>query len=95
MAIKKKVVLENGVTTNYHRIVSLNKIINKSNIIEVASYTGEDKRAEEDNAIKNSKPMNVFTHTSFIQIPYDENMTIGEAYDYIKNLDNFKNSKDI
>lgn len=95
MAIKKKIILENGIITNYHRIVSLNKIINKSNIIEVASYTDEIKRKDEENAIENSEPMNVFINTSYIQIPYDENMTIANAYDYLKTLDNFKKAKDI
>lgn len=95
MALKKKIELDNGVITNYHRIVSLNKIINKSNIIEVASYTDENKRAEEKTALENSEAMNVFIHTTYLQVPYAEDMTITEAYDYIKTLDNFKNSKDI
>ena len=38
MALIKEIVLDNGTTLNYHRIVSLNKIVNKSNIIEIASY---------------------------------------------------------
>ena len=33
--------------------------------------------------------------TNYIQIPYDEEMTVAGAYDYIKTLDSFKNSKDI
>jgi hypothetical protein len=88
MAIKKKIQLDNGIITNYHRIVSLNKIINNSNIIEVASYTSEEKRKEENSG-------NAFIHTTYLQIPYNENMTVSEAYDYIKTLENFKNSKDI
>jgi hypothetical protein len=88
MAIKKKIQLENGIITNYHRIVSLNKIINNSNIIEVASYTSEEKRKEENSG-------NAFINTTYLQIPYNENMTVSEAYDYIKTLENFKNSKDI
>ena len=27
MALKKEIELENGITTNYHRIVSINKIV--------------------------------------------------------------------
>lgn len=89
MAIKKKIQLENGVIVNYHRIVSLNKIINNSNIIEIASYTDEDKRKEE------GASTNIFIHTNYLQIPYDEKMTVSDAYEYIKTLDSFKNSKDI
>lgn len=89
MAIKKKIQLENGVIVNYHRIVSLTKIINNSNIIEIASYTDETKRKEENSST------NIFIQTNYIQIPYDEKMTVSDAYEYIKTLDSFKNSKDI
>ena len=47
MALNKKIQLENGVEVNYHRIVSVNEIINDQTIIEVASYTSEEKRGEE------------------------------------------------
>jgi len=48
MALKKIIELENGVVLNYHRIVSLNKITNISNVIEVASYTNEKQRKKEE-----------------------------------------------
>ena len=44
MALQKEIVLKNGVTTNYHRIVSLNLITNWSIIIEVRSYVSKDGR---------------------------------------------------
>ena len=47
MALIKNIELDNGVMVNYHRIVSLNKITNICNNIEVASYTTKDKREEE------------------------------------------------
>ena len=47
MALKKEIELDNGVIVNYHRIVSLNKITNISNIVEIASYSSENKREEE------------------------------------------------
>lgn len=47
MALIKEIVLDNGTILNYHRIVSLNKIVNKSNIIEIASYISKEKRQEE------------------------------------------------
>ena len=43
MALKKQVELYNGIITNYHRIVSINKITNNCNIIEVASYISEQQ----------------------------------------------------
>lgn len=47
MALKKEIELDNGVIVNYHRIVSLNKITNVGNIIEMASYVSKKKRDEE------------------------------------------------
>lgn len=92
MALKKEIILDNGVTTNYHRIVSLNNIINICNIIEIASYTSEDKRNEEKLAIQNSKAMDVFINTEYINKEYTENFTIKQAYEYLKSLDKFKNA---
>ena len=47
MALKKLITLDNGIPLSYHRIVSLNKITNNCNIIEIASYVSEEKRQEE------------------------------------------------
>ena len=47
MALKKEIVLDSGVITKYHRIVSINNVTNVCSIIEVASYTSEEKRNEE------------------------------------------------
>lgn len=94
MAIKKEIELDNGVVVRYHRIVSINKITNVQNTIEVASYTNDLKREEEKQAIEEGQPMNVFIDTNFIVAEYDENLTIEDAYDYLKTLDKFKNSQD-
>lgn len=94
MAINKEIELDNGITVRYHRIVSINKITNTQNTIEVASYTSEEKRKEEKQAITEGKPMNVFIDTNYIDTEYDENLTIEEAYDYLKTLDKFKNAED-
>ncbi len=98
MALKKEIVLENGVTVNYHRIVSLNKLINKSNIIEVASYTSKQKRKEEQNyyvSEEQDKQMNIFIDTNYINKNYDENETIEDAYKYLKTTEKFKEAEDI
>ena len=95
MALKKDIILDNGVIVKYHRIVSLNKITNNSNIIEVASYTSEEKRQEEKEAIKNSKSMNVFIHTTYLDKEYDETETIEDAYTYLKAREIFKDAEDV
>lgn len=96
MALKKEIILDNGVPTNYHRVVSINKITNVGNIIEVASYTSEEKREEERTyyeSKKTDKSMNVFTNTEYISKEYDENEGIQEIYEYLKTLDKYKNAE--
>ena len=94
MAINKKIELENGVITTYHRIVSVNQIINVGTILEVASYTDEKKREEEKEAIKNSEPMNVFINTEYIDTEYSDKMNIEEAYKFLKTVDKYKKASD-
>lgn len=98
MAIKKEIELENGIIVNYHRIVSINKITNSCNIIEVASYTSENQREKEKEyyrSIDEDKQMNVFIETDYIQKEYLENETIEECYEYLKTLDKFKDAIDV
>jgi hypothetical protein len=101
MALSKKITLENGVEVNYHRIVSITEIINEQTIIELASYTSEEKRNEEKNALETGNktgeavPMNVFIDTKYINKDYSEKDTINNCYEYLKTTDEFKNSKDI
>lgn len=47
MALKKELLLKNGITVNYHRIVALNEIINENISIQVLSYLDESKRTAE------------------------------------------------
>lgn len=94
MALKKQIELDNGVIVNYHRIVSINKITNVSNIIEVASYTTEEKREEEKEAIANGTEMNVFIYTQYINDTYNESSTIEDTYEYLKTLEQFKDAED-
>ena len=89
MAIIKKVELENGVIVNYHRIVSINNIINHASIIEVAGYTGKAKREEEKQKSKTGEPMNVFIFTKYIDIPYNADLNVNSAYEYIKTLSDY------
>lgn len=95
MALLKEITLENGVVVRYHRIVSINKITNNSTIVEVASYTNEEKREEEREAIKNGKSMNVFIDTNYYNFDYNENDNIQDYYNKLKELDKFKDSEDI
>lgn len=101
MALSKKIELDSGVEVNYHRIVSITNIINEQTIIEIASYTSKVKREEEKSALEDGKksgeavPMNVFINTSYIPKEYAEKETIKDYYNYLKTLDEFKNSQDV
>lgn len=94
MALKKQIELDNGITVNYHRIVSINKITNNSNIIEIASYTSKEKRQKEIEAIQNGSEMNVFIETTYLNKEYNETDTIKDLYDYLKTTDKFKDAED-
>lgn len=91
MALLKEKELENGVTVRYHRIVSINEIINNSIVIEVASYTSEEKRNED---VPSSETKNVFIDTKFYNIDYTSNYSVKKAYEYLKSLDEFKDAED-
>lgn len=98
MALKKEIELKNGVIVNYHRIVSINKITNSSNIIEVASYTNKEKRLEEKEFYKSTeenKQMDIFIDTTYIEKEYNADETIEEIYNYLKNTEKFKGAEDI
>lgn len=98
MALLKTIELSNGVTVTYHRIVSVIKVTNNSNIIEVASYTSQEKRQEEIDYYNSEDPdksMNVFIYSQHISKEYDEEETIVDAYEYLKSTDMFKDAEDV
>lgn len=101
MALQKEIELENGIIVNYHRIVSLSKITNQLNIIEVASYTSKEKREEEQETIKKGQEAgeaistNIFIDTTYINKEYSEDETIKDAYEYLKTTDKYKDAEDI
>lgn len=98
MALQKQIELDNGIIVNYHRIVSINKITNIQTIIEVASYISKEKREEEINYYKSTdenKSMNVWMYTTYIHTEYNANMTIENAYKYLKTIEKFENAEDI
>lgn len=94
MAIIKKIELNSGVTINYHRVVSVNNITNQSSIIEVAGYTSKSKRIEEKQKVESGEEMNVFINTKYLSVPYNVNLNVNSAYEYIKTLDEYSDYTD-
>ncbi len=109
MALQKEIISNNGVPLNYHRVVSVNSITNISTNIEVASYVNEEKRLEEkeyqelqmkedrtpEEEEELEKGINVYIDTDFVQIPYDKDMNVDSAYEYLITLDKYKGSKNV
>lgn len=95
MALQKEIVLDSGITVNYHRVVSVNNITNHASIIEVASYTSKEKREEEKEKLANNEPMNIYIETEYISTEYVETMNVVNAYDYLKQIDKYKDSTDV
>lgn len=94
MALIKPIMLDNGISVNYHRVVSVNNITNIASIIEIASYTSKEKRDEEKTAIKNKETMDIFTKSRYIPITYEKELNVDYAYEYLKSLPEFENSSD-
>lgn len=102
MGLRKEIELDNGIVLNYHRIVSIQKITNQSNLIEIASYISESQRLKEkayqelqrkkanneemtqEEKEEVEKGINVMIETNYINMDYDENMTIEDAYGYLQ-----------
>lgn len=90
MALQKDIELDNGIVVLYHRIVSINKVTNKNELIEVASYINQTQR-EKEQAIPGSS---IFIFTHCFNKEYDKDETIDDIYDYLKTLEIFKDAED-
>lgn len=101
MAIVKKVKAKNGVVTEYHRIAMVKMDINQQNTILVHSYLSEEGRqVEKDYAAGKYDDLEFgemewpYVDAEYINTEFDENMSLGKAYDYLKKLEKFKDAVD-
>ena len=97
MALGKNITLDNGITLNYHRIVSVNTITNEQSIIEVASYINEEQRNKEKEwyETKSQEDMNVLINTKYYSTEYDKNLNVDNAYEYLKTLEEFEDAENV
>lgn len=91
MALSKSIRQPDGVMTNYHRIWYMMKTTNRQNSIAVLSYTDENSR-DEEKTVGDFQP---YKQSVTYEIPYDESMTIEDAYAYLKTLPEFEGAEDI
>lgn len=89
MALKKEVRQDNGVVTNYHRILYITSMINSHVSIAVLSYIDEPGRNMENSETEPYKVAVTY------EKEYEENMTIEDAYEYLKTLPEFEGAEDI
>lgn len=100
MGLKKHETLPSGVQLNYHRIVSMNVVVGEQIIVEVASYTSQAKRREEQAALAQAREtgdypdVDVFVSTRYFNACYDPEMSIAGAYAYLKTLPEFEGAED-
>lgn len=91
MALLKQIRQDDGVTTNYHRILFITITTNRQNSIAVHSYVDDVSRVEEkDNIFARPYQKSITYETS-----YDPAMTIETAYDYLKTLPQFEGAVDV
>lgn len=88
MALIKAVEKPSGIIFNYHRITSLQIFTNIQNTIEVGSYISKEKRELE----KNDPLQSAYVEATFYVIPYDQDMTIDSAYDWLKQQPEWKDA---
>lgn len=89
MALKKVIKQADGVNTAYHRIAFTQDVINSHNSIVVFSYVDEASRQTEN---ENGMP---YKASVTYEKEYEENMTIEEAYLYLKSLPDFEGAEDV
>lgn len=88
MALKKEEILENGIKVTYHRIITLQLVINREVNIIVGSYISKSTRK---NDILDDKLIKTEVYT----VEYDKDFNIEKAYNYLKAQEEFKNAEDI
>lgn len=90
MALFKSIKQDDGVTTNYHRILYITITTNRQNSIAVLSYVDSDSRNGEKTDIMAQPYQKAITYETV----YDPNMTIEDAYGYLKTLPSFEGAID-
>ena len=91
MALYKTIKQDDGVTTNYHRILFCQITTNRQNSIAVVSYVDNESR-ENEKAVAYTQ---VYQKSITYETDYDPSMTMEKAYEYLKTLPQFEGAEDI
>ena len=91
MALYKEIRQDDGVATSYHRILFITKTVNRQNSIAVLSYVDDVARSDEQSSVL-SQP---YTKSITYETDYADDMTVENAYQYLKTLPRFEGAEDI
>ena len=91
MALFKQIRQDDGVITNYHRILYIHLTTNRQNSIAVLSYVDEETRTDEQSHMDSQPYRKAITY----ETAYDPTMTVEKAYEYLKTLPRFEGAIDV
>ena len=91
MALKKKIIQDDGVTTEYHRILYVQSTVNSHCSIAVISLVSEENR---DKQLAGEIQQHYQKIDTYETTEYDD-LTIEKAYEYLKTLPEFEGAEDI
>ena len=89
MALYKEIRQDDGVVTNYHRILYIMQTLNRQVSVAVLSYVDGVSRATES---VNTQP---YKRSATYEFDYVENLTAEQAYNLIKTLPRFEGAEDV
>lgn len=89
MALRKPIRQEDGVTTNYHRILYIMQTLNHHISVAVLSYVDSEARATE---YADCQP---YQKAVTYEFGYVDNLTPESAYNLLKNLPEFEGAEDV
>lgn len=99
MAILKKIIAQNGIVTEYHRVVMIKNDTNQQTTILIHSYLNADGRQYEKDYADGKivgEPTFPYVLDRYISTDYDAGMSISRAYEWIKNnLPEFEGAEDV
>lgn len=98
MALTKRITQVNGISYYYHRVVGISSYVNTQNVIEVRQYTSKAKRQEENDWYASEDPerpaLNIVTNGVYYDVPYQDGMTLEQAYEYLMSLPEYEGATD-
>lgn len=90
-----KTIYKGGVPLTYHRIDMLSIVVNRSNVIMVNSVFDQAARTNEVSRDDAGVDVDTFNEETVYEAPYDPEMTISEAYLWLKTLPEFVGAEDV